>query len=217
MNMSNDPEQEHFSDGVTEDIITDLSKVSGLFVIGRQSSFVYKGKSVGVRQVGGELGVRYVLEGSVRKERNRVRITAQLVESQTDNHVWAERYDRDLEDIFEVQEEVARKVVEALAVTLMPEEGERLAHAPTKNIEAYNSFLRARMAIHPPTMENLAQGRRQFERVVAVAPDFAGGHAGLSYVDSLGILFGHIPRSAESTEKAVAQAEEAIALDDAFG
>ncbi len=115
--MSGDSEQEYFSDGITEDIITDLSKVSGLFVIARNSTFVYKGKPVQVQQVGRDLGVRYVLEGSVRKAGDKVRITAQLVEATTGNHLWAERYDRELKDIFAVQDEVAEKVVSALAVT----------------------------------------------------------------------------------------------------
>ena len=124
-NISGDPEQEYFSDGITEDIITELSKISGLFVIARHSAFTFKGQSVTLKQVGRELGVRYVMEGSVRKAGNRLRITVQLIDAMTDHHIWAERYDRDLEDIFAVQDEVARSVASALAVALKPDEGLR--------------------------------------------------------------------------------------------
>ncbi len=124
-NMSTDPEQEYFSDGITEDIITALSKLSALFVIARNSAFAYKGKSVNVHDAGRELGVRYVLEGSVRKAANRVRITAQLIDASTGGHLWADRYDRDLEDIFAVQDEVTREIVEALKVRLDEGAGDR--------------------------------------------------------------------------------------------
>src|SRR5271155_3023039 len=126
-NMSGDPEQEYFTDGISEDIITDLSKLAGLTVIARNSSFTYKGRSVDVRTVGRELGVRAVLEGSIRRAGQRVRITAQLIDATTGGHLWADRYDRDLTDIFEVQDEVVEKIVGALAVTLTPAEKARLA------------------------------------------------------------------------------------------
>src|ERR1700692_938568 len=118
LNMSGDPEQEYFVDGMTEDLITDLSKVSGLFVIARNSSFTYKGKAVDVKRIGRELGVRHVLEGSVRKAGNRVRITGQLIDAGSGGHLWADRFDRDLTDIFAMQDEVIEKIVGALAVTL---------------------------------------------------------------------------------------------------
>jgi adenylate cyclase len=142
LNMSGDPEQEYFSDGMTEDLITDLSKISGLFVIARNSTFTYKGKSVKVDVVGRELGVRYVLEGSVRKAENRVRITAQLIEVHTGGHLWAERYDRDLKDIFSLQDEVTQKIVTALAVKLTEDEQERLVHKETDDLGAYDYILR---------------------------------------------------------------------------
>ena len=142
VNMSDDPEQEYFSDGITEDIITDLSKVSGLFVIARNSSFSYKGKQMKVQDVARDLGVRYVLEGSVRRAGNRLRITAQLIDAKTGDHLWAERYDRELKDIFTVQDEVARNVVSELAVTLKANESERLYRKHTENIEAYELYLR---------------------------------------------------------------------------
>ncbi len=139
-NMSGDPEQAYFADGMTEDLITDLSKLSGLFVIARNSVFTYKGKAIKPEQVSRELGVRYVLEGSVRKAGNRVRITAQLVDATTGYHRWAERYDREVRDIFAMQEEVTRKIVAALAVQLTAAERERLARKYTDNLEAYDAY-----------------------------------------------------------------------------
>jgi TolB-like protein len=133
-NMSGDPEQEYFSDGMTEDLITDLSKVSGLFVIARNSSFAYKGRSVNVQEIGRDLGVRFVLEGSVRKAGNRVRITAQLIDSGSGGHLWAERFDRDLTDIFSTQDEVVEKIVGTLAVTLTRGEEQRLRRHGTGNV-----------------------------------------------------------------------------------
>ncbi|MFQ6078772.1 MAG: adenylate/guanylate cyclase domain-containing protein, partial [Thermodesulfobacteriota bacterium] len=142
LNMSGDPEQEYFSDGITEDLITDLSKVSGLFVIARNSAFTYKGKSAKVEQVGRELGVRYVVEGSVRRAGDRVRITAQLVDAETGYHLWTERYDRDLKDIFDLQDEVTQKIVAALKVKLTRRELELLERKYTDNPEAYDCYLR---------------------------------------------------------------------------
>ncbi|MHC4244913.1 MAG: adenylate/guanylate cyclase domain-containing protein, partial [Planctomycetota bacterium] len=142
VNMSGDPDQEYFSDGITEDLITDLSKISGLFVIARNSAFIYKGKAAKIGEVGRVLGVRYVLEGSVRKANGRVRITAQLVDTTTEGHLWAERYDRDLKDIFALQDEVAQKIVAALEVKLTEDEQELLVRKYTDNMEAYDYYLR---------------------------------------------------------------------------
>src|SRR6201997_4036768 len=143
-NMSGDPEQEYFADGITEDVITDLSKIGGLLVIARNSSFAYKGKSVDIRVVARELGVRSVLEGSIRRSGNRVRITAQLIDAETGGHLWADRFDRDLTDIFAVQDDVTRCIVDALKVTLSPVEKARLADSGTPNIDAYDCYLRGR-------------------------------------------------------------------------
>ena len=132
-NMSRDPEQEYFSDGITEDIITDLSRIAGLMVVARNSSFAYKNKSPDVRIVGRELGVASVLEGSIRRAGNRVRITAQLIDAATGGHLWAERYDRDLADIFELQDEVTRRIVEALKVKLQPTEEALLGESRTSS------------------------------------------------------------------------------------
>ena len=142
--MSGDPEQEYFADGITEDVITDLSKVSGLLVIARNSSFAYKGKTVDVRVVARELGVRAVLEGSIRRAGNRVRITAQLIDAATGGHVWADRYDRELSDIFAVQDEVTRRIVDALKVKLSPGEAARLDSGERTNSQAHDLFLKGR-------------------------------------------------------------------------
>ena len=140
-NMSPDPEQEYFADGIAEDVITDLSKVSKLEVIARNSSFTYKGKPTKIQEVARDLGVRYVLEGSVRKSGNRVRITAQLVEAANGQHLWAERYDRELDDIFAVQDDVSHSIVEVLKVTLTPAERTGLVRRGTSNLEAYDAFM----------------------------------------------------------------------------
>src|SRR5213082_404527 len=143
-NISGDAEQEYFSDGISEDIITDLSKVSALHVISRNTAFTFKGKPVDVRQVAGQLNVSHVLEGSVRKAAGRVRITAQLIDGSSDSHVWAERYDRDLNDIFALQDEISRAIVDALKVKLLPEEKKAIERRGTENVDAYNLYLMAR-------------------------------------------------------------------------
>ena len=143
-NISGDAEQEYFSDGISEDIITDLSKVSALNVMSRNTAFTFKGKSIDVRQVASQLHVSYVLEGSVRKAGGRVRITAQLIDSSNDSHVWAERYDRDLNDIFAIQDEISHAIVDALKVKLLPEEKKAIERHGTDNVDAYNLFLMAR-------------------------------------------------------------------------
>jgi len=143
-NLSDDPKQEYFSDGITNDIITDLSKFSNLFVIASNSVFTYKGRPVKVKEVGRDLGVRYVLEGSVQKIADRVRINAQLIDAATSRHLWADRYDRDLKDIFAVQDEITKSIVTALKVILSEEEQRRVARRYTDVLEAYDLFLRGR-------------------------------------------------------------------------
>ena len=142
--MSGDAEQEYFSDGITEDIITDLSKVSALLVVARNTAFTFKGKNVDVSQLARQLKVSYVLEGSVRKAGGRVRITAQLIDGTTGGHVWAERYDRDLNDIFALQDEISEAIVKALKLKLLPEEKKAIEQRGTTNLEAYNLYLMAR-------------------------------------------------------------------------
>jgi adenylate cyclase len=179
-NMSGDAEQEYFTDGMTEDLITDLSKISALFVIARNSSFAYKGKSVKVQEIGRDLGVRFVLEGSIRKSGNRVRITAQLIDAESAGHLWAERFDRDLTDIFATQDEVVEKIVRALAVTLTQGEAQRLRRRGTANIEAYETWLRARELLSRSTREAVAQAKAMYHRAIEIDPNFAAPHAGLS-------------------------------------
>ena len=183
-NMSGDPEQEYFSDGITEDIITDLSKVSGLSVIARHSAFSYKGKPLKVQQVGRELGVDFVVEGSVRKAGTRVRVTGQLVSCKEGSHVWAERFDRDLTDIFAIQDEITHAIVDQLKVKLLPREKKSIEQIPTQNIEAYTYYLRGREFVHRLSKHNLQIARRMFARAVELDPRYARAYAGLADCDS---------------------------------
>ena len=180
-NMSGDAEQEYFSDGISEDLITDLSKVQALFVIARNSSFTYKGRAVKVQEIGRELGVRFVLEGSIRKAGNRVRITAQLVDAQSGGHLWADRFDRELTDIFATQDEVVHKIVEALAVKLSRVEEQDLKRGGTKNLEAYESWLRARQLLGFGTRETIAEAKALHRRALELDPNFTAPHVGLAF------------------------------------
>ena len=186
-NMSGDPEQEYFSDGISEDIITDLSKITGLMVIARNSSFTYKGRSVDARTIGHELGVRSVLEGSIRRAGQRVRITAQLVDAATGGHLWAERYDRDLTDIFEVQDDVTRRIVDALKVTLSPAENARLTAGGTSSLDAYDYVLRGRELLLGKTKnrETFEQSTRLFMRALELDPNYPKAYAALSMAYNL--------------------------------
>ena len=179
-NMSGDAEQEYFSDGMTEDLITDLSKISALFVIARNSSFAYKGRLVKVQEIGRDLGVRFVLEGSIRKSGNRVRITAQLIDAESGGHLWAERFDRDLTDIFATQDEVVEKIVRTLAVTLTQGEEKRLGRRGTANVAAYEAVLRARELLGGATRETVAQARAMYQRAIELDASYAVPHAGLA-------------------------------------
>ena len=179
-NMSGDAEQEYFADGISEDIITDLSKISGLFVIARNSSFVYKGKPVSIRQVGRDLGVRCVLEGSVRKAGNRVRITAQLIDATDDRHLWAERYDGALDDIFSLQDEVAQKVVAALEVSLTATERNAMTSTRKIDVEAYDLLLRARQYYSRFTPDANAEARRLLAEALERDPGYAEAMAALA-------------------------------------
>lgn len=209
-NMSGDPEQEYFSDGITEDIITDLSKISALFVVGRNTVFTYKGKSVKLQQAAQELGVKFLLEGSVRKSGQRVRITGQLIDGATGGHLWADRYDRDLTDIFAIQDEITHTIVDQLRVKLLPEESEALAKAPTENVEAYTSYLRGREFFHTRTRGSLQIARRLFTRATVLDPGYARAYAGIADCDS--VL--HAWHGAEiSLDALFATCAKALALD----
>jgi adenylate cyclase len=213
-NMSGDPEQEYFSDGMTEDLITDLSKVSGLFVIARNSSFAYKGRSVKVQEIGRDLGVRFVLEGSVRKAGNRVRITAQLIDTGSGGHLWAERFDRDLTDIFSTQDEVVKKIVGVLAVTLTRGEEQRLHRRGTGNVEAYESWLRARELLTRGTRESVAQARVMYRRAIEIDLNFARPHAGLALAAISDYVSGWAPDPAQALDEAERWARRAVELSD---
>jgi adenylate cyclase len=179
-NMSGDPEQEFFADGIAEDVITLLSKSRGLFVIARNSTFTYKGRAIDVKTVGRELGVRYVLEGSVRKAANRVRVTAQLVEAATGGHLWAERYDRDLVDIFAVQDEITAAVSAAILPTMERSERERAARKPPDSLDAWECYHRGLWHFSKMEAEENTRAIGFFERGVELDPGFAAAHAALS-------------------------------------
>jgi TolB-like protein/tetratricopeptide (TPR) repeat protein len=175
-NLSDDPAQEYFADGMVEDIITALSRMRWLFVIARNSSFTYKGRVVDVKQVGRELGVRYVLEGSVRKAANRVRITGQLIDTATGAHLWADRFDGKLKDIFDLQDEVTASVVSAIAPKLEQAEIARSKQKPTESLDSYDYFLRGLASVHQWTREGIDEALKLFYRAIELDPNFATAH-----------------------------------------
>jgi TolB-like protein/class 3 adenylate cyclase len=185
-NMSDDPKQEYFVDGMTEDLITDLSKLSGLFVIARNSSFAYKGKSADMRQISRELGVRYVLEGSVRRAGDQVRINAQLIDATSGGHVWAERYDGDLQDVFDLQDRITRKIVSALAVELTEAQQAATAKRGTSNVEAYDLFMKGWALYRTDTPQGFIEAIPYFERAVTLDPDYGRAYAALASVYYVG-------------------------------
>jgi adenylate cyclase len=209
-NMSGDTEQEYFSDGITEDIITDLSKISGLFVVARHTAFTYKNKPVKVQQVGQELGVAFILEGSVRKAGARVRVTGQLVSSKDGGHVWAERFDRDLTDIFAIQDEITHAIVEQLKVKLLPQEKKSIGQVPTENIEAYTYYLRGRDFLHRRSKHYFQLARRMFARAVELDPNYARAYAGMADCDSYLYMTYHMNVAMDGI---LATTEKALALD----
>ena len=189
-NLSGDPQQEYFSDGITDDLITDLSRVPGLFVIDRGSSFTYKGKPATAQQVGRELGVKYVLEGSARKEANRVRINVQLADAGVGDQVWSQRYDRGLRDIFAVQDEVVQSLVITLNLQLTALEHGYITPQHTKNLEAYDYYLRG-LEYHniTPTPARSAEGRKMFEKALELDPSYADAYTALSWSYLRGYLW----------------------------
>jgi adenylate cyclase len=211
-NMSADPDQEYFSDGIAEDLITDLSKLSGLLVIARNSTFVYKGRPVRVQQVGRELGVRYVLEGSVRKAGDRVRITAQLVDAGTGHHLWADRYDRRLDDVFAVQDEITGRIVESLAVALTQRERAQREHRRTDIPEAYDWILRGLDRRLQATQDANLEAGRMFEQAIELDPGYAEAHAlrSLTHFRDWSMGWSQDPRTLDRAREA---AERALALD----
>jgi adenylate cyclase len=213
-NMSGDPEQGYFADGITEDIITDLSKVSGLFVIARNSSFAYKGLAPDVRKVSRELGVRYVLEGSVRKAAGRVRINAQMIDGTTGGHLWAERYDRDLEDIFAVQDEVTRTIVDALKVKLTAGEEARRENRSKIDPQAYDLLVRARQTVMQLRPDAAMEARRMLERVIEIDPGLALPYARLSIISFAEYANQWNNATDENLTRALELAQKAIDTDE---
>jgi adenylate cyclase len=211
-NMSGDREQEYFADGVVEDVITALSRLAWLFVIARNSSFTYKGKAVDVKQVGRELGVRYVLEGSVRKAGSRVRITGQLIDTSTGAHIWADRIDGGLEDIFELQDQVTSKVVGAIEPKLRLSEIARSARKLTDSLDAYDLFLRALAEVHKMTLDGNRGGIRLLQRALAIDPSYAPAAGLVGWGYSMQRVQGWIPLAEAETTEGIRLAKHAIEM-----
>ncbi len=216
-NMSGDPEQEYFSDGITEDIITALSKVHWLFVIARNSTFTYKGSAVDVIRVARELGVRYVVEGSVRKAANKVRITAQLVDGTTGNHVWADRYDRELDDIFALQDEITETIVGRIDTELRASEIDRARRKPPASLDAWELYQRGLWHSYKTTKEGNEEARNLFHKAVERDPNFALAHAGIALTCHMDVLQGFGDNPAERLAKGLAAGKHAVAMDDKDG
>jgi adenylate cyclase len=212
--MSRDPEQEYFSDGISEDIITALSQLHEMFVISRNSTFIYKGKSVDVQQVGRELGVRYVLEGSVRKTGDRVRITTQLIDATTGHHLWAERYDRNLKDVFAIQDEITLKILKALQVKLTDGEQARLYDKGTENLEAYMKFWQARSYFYRHDRGSNLLARQICEEIITLDPDWDLPHAVLGWTHWQDVWFRSSDSPEESVQTAFQCAQKALSLNE---
>jgi adenylate cyclase len=215
VNLSNDPEQEYFSDGITEDITTDLSKLSSLFVIDRNSAFTYKGKPVKVQDVSRDMGVQYVLEGSVRKTNDQVRITVQLIDGTTGGHLWSERYDRPLKEVFVLQDEIVQKIVTTLKLQLTLWEQGVLVRKTTDNLEAYDYYLRGLEYSFRFTKEVSAQAKQMYEKAIELDPHYAQAYAslGMSYFVDWNLQWNQTP---ETFARATELAQKSITLDDSL-
>jgi adenylate cyclase len=213
INVSADPEQDYFADGISEDITTDLSKISALFVVGRNSVRSYKGRSVNLQTIAQELGVRYVVEGSVRKGGQKIRITSQLIDGLTGGQLWAERYDRDLTDVFAVQDEITASIVGQLRVRLLPSEKQALGELPTASVDAYSNYLRGRQLFHVGTKSSLSLARTLFARAIELDPLYARAYAGMADCDTrLRSKHG----GSTPIEEILATIDKAIAIDPAL-
>jgi adenylate cyclase len=213
-NMSGDPEQEFFADGLTEDIITELSRFRDLLVISRNSTFVHKGKPVNIQEVAKEFRVQYVVEGSVRKAGNRVRITVQLIDAVTDRHIWAERYDRELQDIFAIQDEVASSIVSTLSGRLEAAAQERATRKPTDNMAAYECVLAAKVLHHRSNIEDNKKAQALINRAIALDPKYAHAHAWKACILGQAWLYNWCAYREETWNEVVAELEKALRLDD---
>jgi adenylate cyclase len=214
VNMSGDPQQEFFSDGLTEDLITGLSKVPNLFVIARNSTFAYKGKSVKMQQVAEELGVRYVLEGSIQKSGDRVRITAQLIDALKGHHIWSERYDREMKEFFALQDKIVLETLKAIDLKLSRGEGGRIHGKGTDNLEAYLKFLQARELLLQFNKESIVDARQLAEEVIRLDPKYPIAYHTLAVVNAQEVSFGISMSPKESLMRAIELEQKAISLDD---
>jgi len=213
-NMSGDPEQEYFSDGITEDIITALSRFRWFFVIARNSTFTYKGKTVEVKAVAQDLGVRYVLEGSVRKAGSRVRITAQLIDATTSHHVWAERYDRELEDIFAVQDEITENIVTSIGPEFLSAEMRRAQRRDVRSLDAWDYIMRAAFHHSRYKKEDVAEAQHLLRKAIELDPFNAEGFCLLAFTHLIQAQFGWSESADQSIQEAAKAAEKAVAIDD---
>jgi adenylate cyclase len=212
-NLSDDPEQEYFADGMVEDIITGLSRSKLLFVIARNSSFTYKGKAVDIKQVSHELGVRYVLEGSVRKAGKRVRVTGQLIDASTDAHIWADRFDSDLEDIFDLQDRLTSSVIGAMSPELERAEIERARRKPTESLQAYDYYLHSKFNTYQWTREGNNEALRVAKLAISLDPGFAVAYAHAANLFAQRKGFGWIEDAAKERVESRQLAERAMQLD----
>ena len=213
INMSGDPEQEYFSDGVTEDIITALSRIRWFFIIARNSTFAYKGRAVDVRKVAKELGVRYVLEGSVRKAGSRVRVTAQLIDGDTGKHVWANRYDREFDDVFALQDELTETIVGALDPELGKAERERAKAKRPENLDAWDVYQRGLWHLYHYTKEDINKAQQLFRQATLLDPNLGVAFSGLAEAYYFSIVYGHSDAPEHDREEALVAARTAVELD----
>ncbi|MCH9053308.1 MAG: adenylate/guanylate cyclase domain-containing protein [Proteobacteria bacterium] len=213
-NMSGDPEQEYFADGITEDIITELARFQNLVVIARNSTFTYKGKATRIKDVARDLGVQYVVEGSVRRAGSRVRVTVQLIESKSEKHVWAERYDRELTDIFEIQDELTKAIVGALPSRLEAADIERIKRKPPQDLAAYDYVLRSKILHHRGTKEANAEALQVLNKAIEVDPEYAQAYAWKACTLRQAILRGYAEEPDVFNAQRIQNAEKALALDE---
>lgn len=218
-NMSGDPEQDYFADGITEDISTELSRWRWFPVIARNSTFAFKGRSIDIRQVGRELGARYIIEGSVRRAAGRVRITVQLIDSATGAHIWAERYDREMDDIFAVQDEIARRIAAVIEPELARSEQKLSAGRPVTSLDAWDCLHRGLHLLYRFTRQEIAAARALFEQAIMLDPSFSRAYTSLAYTHQLDILHGHSDDRATSLAQLTAHARRGVELDesDSYG
>jgi TolB-like protein len=212
-NMSSDPDQEYFADGLAEDIITHLSRFHRLRVTARNSSFTYKGQAVDIKKVGKELGVRYVLEGSVRKSGDRIRVTAQLIDAETGVHVWAERYDRDLEDLFGVQDEITESITGSVAPEFFTAEMGRAKRRDERSLTTWDAVMRANWFVHQNTKEGAVEARKLLREAIEIDPLYSGAFSSLAVTYVSDILYGWTPSAATSVADALDATQTAISLD----